>query len=172
VGAAAKILLSTEFVYGSLTPPQGIEALEAIMSLQETQIGVSGISDVRLLQSMCGQGRYLDEMMPTEEAVNRTEENDTNLIQKIRSASGRKERREKVRLYIEHVIKKTLNLSPNEVLDPEQNYSDMGVDSLMEMEMRNRFQNLVGDRPLSLRLMQEKRTIRALSSQLEELMES
>jgi aryl carrier-like protein len=176
VGAAAKLLLSTDVFAGlrTFTPDQGIGALERIMSSQEVQIGVSEVSDLSLFKSMFNQGRYLEELRSEGGGENRFEK-DASFIQDIRSGSGGDEDRDRegrIRLYIEGIFRKTLNIPTDEVLDPTRNFADLGVDSLMIMEMKNRFQGLLeGGQTLSLSAIQENRTIQSLSSHLAELME-
>ncbi len=94
------------------------------------------------------------------------------LIDEIKKATTTEERKEKIQLYIGFILKQTLNLPESEVLDIDQNFAEFGVDSLMAMEMKNRFQAVVGDRSLTISSLQENRTIRSLSAYLAHVMEN
>jgi len=58
-----------------------------------------------------------------------------------------------------------------DVVDLDQNFADLGVDSLMAMEIRNRCQSIIGEMSLTMNAMQENRTIRSLSVHITGLME-
>jgi aryl carrier-like protein len=170
VGAAARSVLSSDAPAGSMkvNPAVVIKALEKILSSQEAQIGVTVVSDLSLLKSMLHQGRYLEEI--TAEGVGNCFENDVSLFQDLRSISSREERTRRIRLYIEEFFRRILNLLPSEVLDSNQNFLELGVDSLIVMEIKNRFQQklLNGKQTLSLSATQKNQTIQSLSSHLAE----
>jgi len=156
----------------AFTPAQGIAALEKIMMTQALQLGVIDVGDWRLVKLMvCGTGKYLDEMKAEERDVKQLAEQFEHLVKEIQDAPG-DEKENKIRNFMEHILKDTLKLPASEVIDMDQNFSELGVDSLMAMEMKNRLQGILGDKTLTVSALQENRTIRSLSRHLAILMNS
>jgi len=121
------------------SPAQGIAALERIMTSTHVQAGVSEITDSNIIKTVFRQGRYMDEMKSSSQEARKYEQFDY-LVEEIKQAKSSEEREIKIQKYIEAVLKDTLSLPSTDVLDIDQNFADMGVDSLMGMEMKNRFQ--------------------------------
>ena len=167
VGAAADIGMTSEFIKGfrAITPAHGILALEKIMSSVEVQIIVSEVGDVNVVKSIFRQGNYLDEMKSDKLDEDKFKKFD-HIVGDILKDASSEERREKVQIYIAVILKQTLNLPENEVLDIDQNFSELGVDSLMAMEIKNRLSGIVENKTLSMSSLQENRTIRSLSTHL------
>jgi myxalamid-type polyketide synthase MxaB len=153
------------------TPAQGLAALEKIMTSREPQVGVSEVTDWNVVKSIFPHGRHFEEMKSEGSEDNRFDKYNY-LIDEIKKATTTEERKEKIQLYIGFILKQTLNLPESEVLDIDQNFAEFGVDSLMAMEMKNRFQAVVGDRSLTISSLQENRTIRSLSAYLAHVMEN
>jgi myxalamid-type polyketide synthase MxaB len=147
------------------TPSQGIAALEKILTLREVQVGVSEVTDWNVIKSVFRQGQYFDELKSDRVDDDKFEPLN-NLVDGINAATTADELYEKVSLYVKSILKRTLNLSESETLDVDQNFSELGVDSLMAMEMRNHFQTVVGEKTLSLSALQENKTIKSLSTYL------
>ena len=165
IGAAAHIGVK-EGVGGlrSFTPAQGIAALESIMSSTEVQVGVSEFTDWKIVKEFFHQGNYFEELK-SDTADDKFEKYD-HLIEAINKATTVEERQEKIEIYIATVFKQTLNMPQGDTLDLDQNISELGVDSLMAMELKNRLQSIVGDKNLSVSAFQDNRTIRSLSAHM------
>jgi len=73
-----------------------------------------------------------------------------HLIQEVKLATSAEERQTKIQNYIQVVLKETLSLPTTDQVDIDQNFADFGVDSLMALEMKNRFQALLPDKTLSI----------------------
>jgi len=154
------------------TPSQGIAALEKIMTSRYTQVGVSEASDWNIVKSVFSQGHYLDEMkFENQNDVSGLDKFD-HLVDEIKQATSLEERQIRIQIYMDAVLKHTLGLPPTDVLDIDQNLGEMGMDSLMGMEMKNRFQAMLGQRTLAISSMQENRTIRSLSAYIANLMDN
>ena len=153
----------------SFTPAQGIAALETIMTSTETQVGVSEVTDWKIVKELFRQGNYFEEMK-SDVTDDKFEKYD-HLIEDIKKATTLEERQEKIEIYISTVLKQTLNIPQSEKLDLDQNISELGVDSLMAMELKNRLQTIVGDKHISISSFQDNRTIRSLSAHLAHIIE-
>ena len=116
-------------------------------------------------------GNYLSEINSHEENSSGMAEEFASLAEDIKKASP-DERGKKVELYLEAILKHTLKLPPSERIDPDQNFAEMGIDSLMAMEMRNRLQGALGDKILSVSALQESRTLRSLAAHMAKLVNS
>ena len=81
-------------------------------------------------------------------------------------ACAPEERQAKIQAFLEHVVKQTLRLDTVERVDPDQGFVELGVDSLMAMEVRNRLQPILAGtgRSLTIDALQENRTLRKLST--------
>ena len=174
VGAAAGLpIISTESVVGirDFTSAQGLTALERIMTSREVvQAGVSEVVDWNLLKDRCRLGKFFDEIISAKSEDKKYEKYDY-LIEETKKATSLEDREAKIRIYMEAVIKQTLNLPESEILDVDQNFSEMGLDSLMGMELKNKFQAFLGGRTITITSFQENRTIASLSAHLACIME-
>jgi acyl transferase domain-containing protein/acyl carrier protein len=73
-----------------------------------------------------------------------------------------------LRAHVSEQVGRVLRLAPSRPLSPDQDLAQMGLDSLMAMELRNRLQSSLGcSLPATLAL--EQRTVAALSSYLRSL---
>ena len=164
VGAAAQITATADVFSGvrSLSPAEGVFALERIMLSNEVQVGVSKILDSCLLKSMFPQGNFLDEIAINDLAENRLPDKYDQIIDSIKKSSSIKERIDRIQTYIETILKQTLSLSANKAVDIDQDLFELGVDSLLAMEMANRLQLIMDEKGQSIISLQENRTVRAL----------
>ncbi len=173
MGAAAHIRIGQEGVAGirAFTPAQGIASLEKIMRGVWTQVGVIDVQDWGLLKQIVGLGHYLDEMKTEKQEESKLSAEFEKLVEEIQAA-GPAEKQEKIQKYMETIVRQTLKLPDNEPLDIDQNFSELGVDSLMAMEMKNRLQGMLGHKTLTVSALQENRTVRSLSTHLAAIMNS
>jgi len=153
------------------TPSQGIAALEKIMTLAEAQVGVSEIANFNMLNSFFCQGRYTDELKTEAQEDGEKSQATESLLEDIKVAKSVAERLNRVQVYIRLVIKETLSLRTTDVLDLDQSFDDLGVDSLMTMELKNRLQITLGEKSLTMNSIEDNRTIRSLSAHINSLMD-
>lgn len=156
----------------SFTPARGIAALEKIMREGSSQSVVLDVIDWNIVkQFVNGLGNYLDEMRSDKSSADNFSEEYAKMIEEIKGSLP-EERQEKIQNFLESILKQTLRIPENEKIDPDQNFSELGVDSLMAMEMRNRLQGMLGDKTLTVSALQENRTLRSLSTHMAHLMNS
>lgn len=157
--------------FRSMSPKQGIAAIEKVFRERATQSVILDITDWSALKQVIRLGHYLDEMKSESTAVENRFEAYKEIIEEIqRSEPG--DRQAKIEDFLEKVLKETLRIPENEQLDRDQNFSELGVDSLMAMELRNKLQGMLGDKQLTVTALQENRTIRSLSAHMALLMTS
>jgi len=173
VGAAAGIgRTKTELLTGMrmFTPTQGILALETIMTNGHVQTGVSDVTDWNLFKAKFCLGHYLDEMKSDKNSDQKVDLRE-HLVAEIKDAKSIEELLPKLQLYVELVLKEILGLSATEeVLDVDKKFQQFGMDSLMSMDMRNKFQPILGPTNLSIGAMQEHCTIRSLCKHISDLL--
>jgi len=168
VGAAAKLANTLENRFGLLgfPPAQGLLALEKILTVDTPQVGFAPIRDWTLIRQVFSSGQYFDEVAVSNSSNRQVFADVDKIIQGIKAAPPG-EREGKIQNYLADVIKETLRLPGDEVLDIDQPINEMGVDSLMAMEMKSKLQKLVNNN-IPVAVLQEKRTIRKLSAYLAE----
>lgn len=61
------------------------------------------------------------------------------------SAAGDEEKQgEVIKAYVELILRQILKFDDDDCIDEDQNFSDMGMDSLMMLEMKNLMQTMLG----------------------------
>lgn len=87
------------------------------------------------------------------------------------SAAGDDDKQtEVVKAYIELILRQILKFDDDEPIDENQNFSDMGMDSLMMLEMKNMMQTMLGKGvTMNVSAMQELTTVSKLVAHLKEM---
>ena len=145
--------------------------MEQILRQRILQTVVLDVSDWNLVKQFIFLGNYLNEIKSNQDSSKSNSDQYAKLAEEINKAPPA-ERQGKIQSYLEAILKQTLRLPDNERIDPEQNFTELGVDSLMAMEMRNRLQGVLGDKTLSVSALQENRTLRSLSTHMANLLNS
>jgi len=174
------VKVGQEGAYGlcPVRPDEGISALEYIMTNHLNQIIVQNISDLSQLKITAPLGGHVyDEIQhaqPNLTSSVTSSEKYVELLDEISRSSTEAEMVTLIEAFIGSVLKETLNMGMNEKIDEDQNWAELGVDSLMAIEIRNRLQaQLMGeDRVLTVMGMQENRTLRTLSAHVAHLLAS
>jgi acyl carrier protein len=77
---------------------------------------------------------------------------------------------EVIKSYIEMILRQILKFDEDEPIDENQNFSEMGMDSLMMLEMKNLMQTMLGKGvTMNVSAMQELTTVLKLVAHLEQL---
>ncbi|WP_413160472.1 SDR family NAD(P)-dependent oxidoreductase [Capilliphycus salinus ALCB114379] len=143
VGAAAERQVTQQMSLkgvGTISPQQGLEILEELIAQPDPQVGVIPIDWSRFLQ----QGLispFFSEIIPTEAQLQ--PKKDSKIIQKLATLPA--DEHESILIsYLQAEVGKVLGLQPSQFPDPKQGFFDMGMDSLMIIELRNRLENSLG----------------------------
>ncbi|MBD2252772.1 type I polyketide synthase [Nostoc parmelioides] len=140
IGAAAKRQVSNQMSskgIGEITPDQGIDILEFLLTQSSIQVGVIPINWSELLKQKLSSTFLADFYQST---ANTTLENQiSQLIQHIQSL-GIKERISYLRNYLQTEVSQVLGASSSHLPDVQLGFFDMGMDSLMMVELRSRLE--------------------------------
>jgi len=149
-----------EGAYGVMpfVPAEGIRALEYILTNHLNQLTVQTISDLNQMKLTCPIGGHfyddVERMQSSSTSSVGLAEKYQALLDQISTCSTEGGRVPLVQAYLSSVLKETLNLGMDEKIDEDQNWGELGVDSLMAIEIRNRLQaQLFGDGHAQLTVM-------------------
>jgi acyl carrier protein len=125
----------TEQGYDFLAPELAIEALERLLSADVTQACVVSMNWTLHARSLVNPLPLLSRLLPQQwHRVGET-------AQKLRNEIATATAPERVRLvsdYFSGELIEVLGISASQPIDPQQGFSELGLDSLMSIELRNR----------------------------------
>ncbi|KKD37619.1 SDR family NAD(P)-dependent oxidoreductase, partial [Limnoraphis robusta] len=143
VGAAAERQVTQHMSLkgvGTISPQQGLEILEELIAQPDPQVGVIPIDWSRFLQQGL-TSPFFSEIIPTEAQPKQTK--NSKIIQKLATLPAN-EHESILISYLQAEVGKVLGLQPSQFPDPKQGFFDMGMDSLMIIELRNILENSLG----------------------------
>ncbi|MEM9271361.1 MAG: type I polyketide synthase [Cyanobacteria bacterium P01_F01_bin.143] len=154
-----------------LSAAQGLQILEQLLNKSLPQIGVFAIAWSTFVQtsSLGSPSPFLARLLQEEQLqqpTTTTENQKGQLLAKLEAAPER-ERQNILRIHLQQQIQKILGLNNSQVLGTTQGFVDMGMDSLMAVELNNRLQAQL-DTNLPATLAIEYPTIEKLSKHLAE----
>jgi acyl transferase domain-containing protein/acyl-CoA synthetase (AMP-forming)/AMP-acid ligase II/acyl carrier protein len=121
---------------GSISSQQGLAILEELLSQPAApQVGVLPIHGSQWQSSSAPFFRDF----ATQSAEDQPLMTNIAFLQELETA-GANERRSRLMAHIQSQIVKVLGLSPSLLIDPQQGFSELGIDSLTAIELRNRLQ--------------------------------
>jgi acyl transferase domain-containing protein/thioesterase domain-containing protein/acyl carrier protein len=130
---------------GSLHRRQGLIPLRNVMAIQAlnyvltqptAQIGICNINWTTLSKQMSSIPSWLFDLVTTLP-------NENKLLKRLRETAS-DEREVVLREILTQEIKRVLGLPPTQEINEEAGFFEMGMDSLMALELKNRLQNLMG----------------------------
>ncbi|SEN04609.1 amino acid adenylation domain-containing protein [Stigmatella aurantiaca] len=150
-----------------IEPAQGLELLGWAMSAGQAQVAVLPVDWAKYFQRFgdTGATKFLSRMLEeTRGGAARTRE--PKLVERLKGLT--RNRQQDVLLeYVYHQVTQVLGLDASRPLAGNQRLFDVGMDSLLAVELRNRFQSTLGvERPLSSTLVFDHPSVDALTTHL------
>lgn len=124
---------------GSIAPRWGVAALERIFHAKQAQIGVIQIDWPTYLQRTTPSS-YLSDFLPAKSVQPEQRAEFRQLLETTPAA----EQRVLLANYVTSQLATVLRFSASTRIDPKQGFSDMGMDSLTAVELRNSLQTDLG----------------------------
>ena len=126
---------------GSIPTDKGVEALEKLMPVISTQVGIMPLRLGQWFENYPASAGLplfsnLAEELKISSEGNKEDENFLEAMQNIKSGE---ERKEFLDSYIQNKVAQVLRLAPSDI-DPRVPFGTMGFDSLMTLEFRNRLE--------------------------------
>jgi hypothetical protein len=131
-----------------IAPEQGLQVLKQVLGQTHAQIGVLPI-DWSVFREQFPTGMplpLLSELLPKagpQEEVKRVSEQQHKLLQRLKKATA-SERKELLVAYVQERVTEILGLDPSFQPAPQQSLNELGVDSLMGTQLKNRFLSELG----------------------------
>ena len=121
----------------AMAPAQAIRALDAELSLQHAHGMVAKIQWGDYIPNWIELPSFLENVMPKKEQQ-------FDLLKEISAAAPQKQA-SILKTYVGTVIRAVLGLPETYAIEEEKSFFDIGLDSLMAVEVRNRLQKAMGD---------------------------
>ncbi|NEO74074.1 SDR family NAD(P)-dependent oxidoreductase, partial [Moorena sp. SIO3H5] len=127
---------------GYIAPNQGLQVLEELLSQSITQVGVSPINWSQLIEQLSAgiKPPFLEAFTSTKLAK---EESSNDFLAQLTEATE-SERNQLLINYLQATIGKLLGFSKSLFPEPQLGFFDMGIDSLMAVELRNMLSATLG----------------------------
>jgi myxalamid-type polyketide synthase MxaB len=150
VGAAANLTVDEHISrrgIGTIAPHNGLQALQQVFRRAKAQVGVSPVDWSKFIQQfparlapmfskMAHEAR--SEAKPRQQGAQQPE-----LSQQLKQALPR-ERMQLIFAHVKDQVALIMGLDPSKPLDPRQPLNELGLDSLMAIELRNALGNTAG----------------------------
>jgi candicidin polyketide synthase FscE len=153
---------------GTIAPADGLTALGQLLRAQPVQVGVLPIDWEHFgAQLRAGGVPLLEDFLGAPRAGGRTAAPQAGVLLRRLEQTAATERGEVIRQFLETEVRRVLRLDPAQPLDPRQGFFEMGMDSLMAVELRNRLQTQLGSAvPLSATALFDHPSVTALAAYL------
>lgn len=133
----------------TLDPERGISLLGELMRQTESiQVGVSPVNWSKFLKQFPVVPAFLSEL---HRALPDKPSRPADFVERLKKIPPEKQR-DYLSAHIQSELNRVLGFDPSQPMDPQKGFSDLGMDSLMVMESRNRLQASFGH-PLSSTLL-------------------
>ncbi|MDC0707023.1 amino acid adenylation domain-containing protein [Stigmatella sp. ncwal1] len=150
-----------------IEPAQGLELLGWALETGQAQVAVLPVDWAKYFQRFgeAGTTKFLSRLLE-ETRGGAAKSRQPKLLERLKGLT--RNRQQDVLLeYVYHQVTQVLGLDPSRPLAGNQRLFEVGMDSLLAVELRNRFQSTLGvDRPLSSTLVFDHPTVEALTGHL------
>ncbi|MDJ0573937.1 MAG: type I polyketide synthase, partial [Xenococcaceae cyanobacterium MO_234.B1] len=134
--------------FKSLAAEQGLEALGQILHHQPIQLGVVPIDWSKFIGQFAAGAESLMfsevvDRIPQQEKTVKSEKKKLQLLQQLQTTTP-SQRQKLLIIYIQEQLVEVLKFEPSQRLNPQQGFFEMGIDSLMTIELKNKFEQDLG----------------------------
>lgn len=154
------------------SPQRGIAALEATLKSQRTQICIVDLDYPIVIKVHPQSKAYMQNMdgcsaSDSGSSIIKSEK----FWEDVDSAAKDSDKLEVIKYYCKVLLRQILKLDDDEAIDDNGNFQDMGLDSLMMIELKNNLQTILGSRmTIGAGALTECHNIQLLSDRLIQLM--
>lgn len=130
---------------GSISPSEGVALLGTLLEREYTQIGVMPLDMRRWCQfyPRVADLPFLELLLRDQAALERTSRYDDSLRIKLLAAEPSWQRHSLLMTYVQERVAHVLRLAPTQI-DPQMPLRNLGIDSLMGLELRNQLEDGLG----------------------------
>ncbi|CAL8113277.1 unnamed protein product [Orchesella dallaii] len=148
---------------------QGFSALEMIMRSQKAQVSVLDV-DFTVVRKLTGNiGGYLEELKISKDSGG-FDVKMGNFWEDFNAVEDETQKMAVIKQYICNILRQILKLDDDETIDENMKFQEMGVDSLMMLELKNSLQSMLGKNiTMNISEMQELTTVNKISAHLMDL---
>ncbi|MCC5602086.1 type I polyketide synthase [Nostoc favosum] len=160
IGAAAKRQIATKMSLrgiSAIAPNQGIDILEFLLTQSSTQVGVVPVNWSELLAQGLSSPFFTDFQTQAPSPIHQT----SQLMQQLTSL-GVSDRIPLLITYLQTEVGKVLGLPPSQLPNAQVGFFDMGMDSLMMVELRSRLEATL-NKAIASTILFEHPTIQSLA---------
>ncbi|MBS1799658.1 MAG: SDR family NAD(P)-dependent oxidoreductase, partial [Acidobacteria bacterium] len=150
-GAAATEEIQRQLSRGgmdAMAPADALEALRSVLREAEPQVAIAAINWPRYIAQRQGLGERLLYASVLEKSTSEKERRsrsvDGGRSRSTTATTAESARETSLPRIIADVIRRTLDLRPDEAIDPALPLSELGMDSLLAIELRNNLSNALG----------------------------
>ncbi|MFZ0635133.1 MAG: beta-ketoacyl synthase N-terminal-like domain-containing protein [Candidatus Acidiferrales bacterium] len=124
---------------------QALDAMRQLMSAGAVQQMVASFDAevVKAAYEMRGRRPFLDEIRSRHRAPSKKEDDRPNLVSRLRDARP-EERRDVLGAFVVDEVKRVMGLDASEAIDRDRGLFEMGLDSLMSVQLRSHFEASFG----------------------------
>ncbi|WP_018262949.1 type I polyketide synthase [Methylobacterium sp. WSM2598] len=149
VGLAADLVRSNAIAtgMGAISPEEGVALFGQLLRQRGGQVGVLPMDWNEVLRRSAGEvPPFLSEIVkPRDGARKRPDAAGAKLLSQLAAAPSA-ERGSVLTAFVQGELALVLGMQGEQKLDPRKGFKDLGVDSLMAVELRNRLRKGIGDR--------------------------
>lgn len=146
-----------------IPPEWGLPILATLMQQEQPQVGILPIQWERFMAS--GQSPFLEAMQPVSSSEDSEINQDKASIPSVAQKLAIPSEGDRVVMLTQHLkteLAKVMGFASPDLIDPNTPFNELGMDSLMAVELTNRLQTSLGC-PISQRLLFDYPTLEALA---------
>ncbi len=150
----------------TIATEQGLQLLGQLLQDRATQAAVMGVNWQQFQAQLRAIPPFLSNLLVAPETQAKDSE-EPELLMLLQSSTSLSEQRQILRGHVREQVAKVLGLAPTAIIDTNRGFSEMGMDSLMSVELRNRLRASTG-KNISSTLAFDYPTVEALVNYLTE----